>query len=231
MSLMMKRLYLFSWIPLLFMAFMLATTSQPHSAYAQEASTPTPTYDPLAEPFLPENPSEYELGRNWYWHNCMTCHGDLGQGLTDEFRAIWPEEEQNCWAHGCHGGRMDDEGFPIPTVVPPLVEERKLAQFASQQAFYDFLKTTHPPQDPGGLEDEQYQAIVKYVFSMNDRPLENPTPAPTITPSPSPTSTPIPESPPAESTLSRSYNMIYIGLGIVLVAAVLWGIKSKFARP
>lgn len=210
----------------------MTTTTQSHNAYAQEVSTPTPTYDPLAEPFLPENPSEYDLGHNWYWHNCMTCHGDVGQGLTDEFRAIWPKEEQNCWAHGCHGGRMDDEGFPIPTVVPPLVEDGKLSQFDSQQAFYDFLKSTHPPQDPGCLDDEQYQAIVKYVFSMNDRPLENPTPAPTITATPpNPASTPFPESSTVESTASRSYNVFYIGLGILLVAAVLWGIKSKLARP
>ncbi len=224
----MKRLYPFFGIPFLLIAFMSIITVHPHGTYAQEA--PTPTYDPLAEPFLPENPSEYELGRNWYWHNCMTCHGDVGQGLTDEFRAIWPEGHQNCWAHGCHGGHVDDEGFPIPTVVPPLVEEGKLAQFTSQQAFHDFLKSTHPPQDPGCLEDEQYQAIVKYVFSMNARPLEDPTPIPTITISPSPTSTPIPKSSPAESTPSRSNNVIYIGLGIILVVVVLWGLKSKFAQ-
>ncbi|MGD8404937.1 MAG: hypothetical protein PVJ21_14850 [Anaerolineales bacterium] len=228
----MKRLYSFFGIPLLLIALISIAAAQPHGAYAQEAPTPTPTYDPLAEPFLPEDPSEYELGHNWYWHNCMTCHGDVGQGLTDEFRAIWPEEEQNCWAHGCHGGRMDDEGFPIPTVVPPLVEDGKLAQFDSQQAFYDFLKSTHPPQDPGCLEDEQYQAIVKYVFSMNDRPLDNPTPAPTITVSPSnPTSTQIPESSSIESVSSRSYNVLYLGLGILLVAIVLWVLKRKFAQP
>ncbi len=150
--------------------------------HAQDAPSPTPTYDPLAEPYLPENPSEYELGRNWYWHNCMTCHGDMGQGLTDEFRAVWPEDHQNCWEHGCHGGHMDDEGFPIPTIVPALVSNVKLAQFPSEGAFYEFLKSTHPPQDPGCLEDEEYLAIVRYVFNMNDRILDEPTSTPTATP-------------------------------------------------
>lgn len=226
----MKR-YTLLFIPILLAAFVMATATQSYPAHAQEAPTPTPTYDPLAEPFLPEHPNEYELGRNWYWHNCMTCHGDMGQGLTDEFRAIWPEDHQNCWEHGCHGGGVDDEGFPIPTVVPPLVEEGKLAQFDSQQAFYDFLKSTHPPQDPGCLQDEQYQAIVKYVFSLNDRPFENSSLIPTPLTLANSRVTPIPESSPLEPTISRSYDLIYIGVGIVLVAVTLLGLKRKFARP
>jgi hypothetical protein len=132
---------------------------------------PNSTYDPFAEPILPENYSEFELGQNRYWQNCMTCQGELGQGLTDEFRAYWPEDHQNCWGRGCHGGGVDDQGFPIPTYVPPLVTDTKMVRFYSQQDLYTYLKTTHPPQDPGVLEDEEYIAIANYVFIMNDRPL------------------------------------------------------------
>ena len=194
-------------------------------AYAQDVSSPTPTYDPLAEPYLPKNPSEFELGRNWYWHNCMTCHGDLGQGLTDEFRAIWPEDHQNCWEHGCHGGGVDDEGFPIPTIVPPLVNNTKLAQFPSEGAFFEFLKSTHPPQDPGCLNDEEYLAIIRYVFNMNDRALDEPTPTPTATPTP--TFTPPPDVDIVDDTPQRLSMMVYIGLGIILIFAVIWGIKKR----
>ena len=75
----------------------------------QDTASPTPTYDPFAEPPLPQIvPPEYELGRNLYWHWCMTCHGDKGQGLTDEFRGIWPSEHQNCWVRGCHSGKGGD---------------------------------------------------------------------------------------------------------------------------
>jgi mono/diheme cytochrome c family protein len=28
---------------------------------------------------------------------CSTCHGDRGQGLTDEFRATWAPGDQYCW--------------------------------------------------------------------------------------------------------------------------------------
>ena len=222
-----KRCYSLFFTVFLFAILMYFASLQSPTVYAQEASMPTPTYDPLAEPFLPENPSEYELGRNWYWHNCMTCHGDVGQGLTDEFRAIWPEDHQNCWGRGCHGGRRDDEGFPIPTVVPALVDETKLAQFPSQQAFFEYLKITHPPQDPGGLEDEQYQAIIKYVFSLNDRLLEAPTRAPTIPPRF--TNTPVPEAISETGRLSQ-VNMVYLGLGIILVVAAILVFINKHLR-
>ncbi len=168
----------------LFVVHPFQTMAQP------ETASPTPTYDPLVEPRLPSNPTEYELGRNLYWHWCMTCHGDRGQGLTDEFRGIWEPEHQNCWGRGCHAGRPGDEGFPIPTVVPALVDELHLAQFASVQKLADFLKATHPPQSPGVLKSEEYHAIAFFVFTLNDRPLIEP--LPTATPVFSATMTPIP---------------------------------------
>jgi len=125
----------------------------------------------LVEPLLPPNPTELELGQNLYWHWCMTCHGDRGQGLTDEFRGIWEPDHQNCWARGCHTGRQGDLGFPIPTIVSGLVDDSHLAQFAFLQEFADFLKATHPPQSPGILKDEEYHAIA--LFFYNERQNSN----------------------------------------------------------
>lgn len=135
------------------------------------AISPTPTYDPLVEPPLPENPTEFELGHNLYWHWCMPCHGDHGQGLTNEFRAIWEPDHQNCWERGCHGGQGLDEGFPIPTIVPGIMNESHLAHFAAVQELSGFLEKTHPPQSPGILESEEYHAIAIYVFTMSGRSL------------------------------------------------------------
>ncbi|MGE5376432.1 MAG: hypothetical protein ACM3XO_15345 [Bacteroidota bacterium] len=190
-------------------------------AAQQAVVSPTPTYDPLAEPPLPKNPTEYELGRNLYWHWCMTCHGDVGQGLTDEFRGIWEEDHQNCWGRGCHAGHPGDLGFPIPTVVPALVKEDHLSRFESVQALSVFLKATHPPQSPGILKDGEYHAIALFVFSMNGRPLID-FPA-ADTPVPTPVLAMIPE--PVQGSASPS-----VALYGLLILAILVAGAYTFAR-
>jgi mono/diheme cytochrome c family protein len=127
------------------------------------------TADRLAEPPLPENPTQFERGRYLYWLNCMPCHGDRGQGLTAEFRSLYVED-QNCWARGCHAGRMEDQGFPLPRTIPAIISaNRKLPPFATPDKLFEFLRTTHPPQHPGILTDNQYWAISNYLLVRNKR--------------------------------------------------------------
>lgn len=194
---------------------------------AQTDVTPTPTYDPLVEPPLPEHPTELELGKNLYWHWCMPCHGDVGQGLTDEFRGVWEPDHQNCWARGCHTGRKEDLGFPIPTVVPAIVRDDKLAQFPSLQALTDFLQATHPPQRPGILEADEYHAIAAYVFTMNERPLEElqPTATPTLLPTPTSSLIPPKEVEPTPETFPV-YGLI-VGCAILLAGIVFVAVRRS----
>jgi hypothetical protein len=186
------------------------------SAYAAGAATsvhfPTPTYDPLATPALPEHPSEYDLGKYQYYFDCMPCHGDLGQGLTDAFRAVWVEDHQNCWGRGCHGGRVQDEGFPIPTYVPDVISsDDTLNQFGDFGMLEQYLHDTHPPQYPGKLEDRQYQDLAVYLWDANHKPTLTPTPRPsptavdTLTPLPTATHTATPSPLPSPtSTLTAT---------------------------
>jgi hypothetical protein len=126
--------------------------------------SPTPTSDPLAIPVLPENPTEFDLGKYSYYYNCMPCHGDHGQGLTDEWRQTWEEDHQNCWGRGCHGGREKDEGFPIPKVVPAVIlDSDALQKYTQPQELLVYLRTTHPPQDPGRLTEDDYRTLVAYL--------------------------------------------------------------------
>jgi cytochrome c len=191
----------------LFLPFFVLLVVYPfQDTIAQQAVlSPTPTYDPLAEPPLPEHPTEYELGRNLYWHWCMTCHGDVGRG------------------RGCHAGHPGDMGFPIPTVVPALVSASHLVQFASIQGLSDFLKATHPPQSPGILKDEEYHAIALFVFTMNHRPLIDfiPTATASSTLTASPTSMPTKEIP-SERPSFRIAAMIVFVLFLIVVV-FLWG--------
>ena len=140
------------------------------AALAEPVSPASPqTADRLAEPPLPANPTQYEWSRYLYWLNCMPCHGDRGQGLTAEFRSLYVEE-QNCWARGCHAGHVGDQGFPIPRTVPAIISTTdKLPLFATPNKLFEFLRTTHPPQHPGYLPEDQYWAITDYLLVQNHR--------------------------------------------------------------
>ena len=185
----------------------------------QGVASSTPTYDPFVETPLPPNPTEFELGQNLYWHWCMPCHGDKGQGLTDEFRNAWEPDHQNCWARGCHTGRQEDEGFPIPTIVPGLVNDNHLTQFSSLQSLSDFLQTTHPPQSPGVLKSEEYHAIALFVFTLNGRPLVVITS--TVVPVSIPTETLIPYQGSTASPYLVPINIVAILIIFAIIAFVL----------
>lgn len=118
-------------------------------------------------PELPENPTQVDLGANLYFYHCMPCHGDYGQGLTDEFREAWVDDHQNCWARGCHTGRPEDEGFPIPKYVPPVIAAQLLVHFPVAQELYDYLITTHPPQNPGVLSEDEYWSVTAFLWFEN----------------------------------------------------------------
>ena len=137
-------------------------------------ASPTPTVaqtaaERLAQPPLPAHPTQYEFGRYVFWLNCAACHGDRGQGLTDEYRTLYVEDA-NCWARGCHAGHPGDQGFPIPHYVPAIISDTgKLPPFNTPESLHAFLLATHPPQYPGHLPDDQYWAVTNYLLVQNHR--------------------------------------------------------------
>jgi hypothetical protein len=197
-------------------------------------TVPTPTYDPLATPVLPEDPSQAELGGYLYYFHCMPCHGDLGQGLTDEFRAVWEEDHQNCWARGCHTGRPQDEGFPIPTIVPPVISESDaLEKFAGFESLKQYLHDTHPPQYPGKLGGDEYQALTAYLWEQNNKPALTATPrnTPPIQNRSSPEATnailPEAEEPQITSPGNPYSAVLMVGGGMILLLVILFLVQRK----
>lgn len=128
---------------------------------------PTATQDRLAEPTLPANPSQADYGAQAYWLYCSPCHGDRAQGLTDEFRQLYPEEDRNCWNSHCHGNVTYENGFKIPTVVPQLVGSGSLAKFPSAANLYGYIHAAMPLQKPNSLTDEEYYQIVSFLLRQN----------------------------------------------------------------
>lgn len=129
--------------------------------------TPVPTQDRLAEPTLPASPSQADYGAQAYWLYCSPCHGDQAQGLTDEFRQQYPEEDRNCWNSHCHGDVTYENGFKIPTVVPALAGPASLNKFATAANLYGFIRAAMPLQNPGSLTDEEYYQIVAFLLRKN----------------------------------------------------------------
>lgn len=137
------------------------------------SSTPEPAPDRLAEPTLPPNPGQADLGAQSYWLNCMPCHGDRGQGLTDEFRNLYPEEDRNCWASGCHGGRPYEDGFTLPTSVPRIIGPPALDHFGTAANLHTFISSAMPYQARGNLDEDTYWQITAFLLRENGENLPN----------------------------------------------------------
>ena len=130
-------------------------------------TTPMPTLDRLAEPTLPVEPSPADFGAQVYWLNCLPCHGDKGQGLTDEFRETYPPEDNNCWARGCHGRNPYENGFTLPATVPPLIGTGALTKFATVANLHGFIQAAMPFEDPGVLTGDESWQVTAFLLREN----------------------------------------------------------------
>ncbi|MCA9960612.1 MAG: hypothetical protein KC443_16350 [Anaerolineales bacterium] len=158
---MMKRPFLF---PLLLVLCALALSWS--LAVAQEPK-PTPTVDRLAPPPTVPSPTQADDGAYLYWLNCQPCHGDVGQGLTDEWREQYPMEDQYCWNSGCHGKRPYEDGFTLPDTVPAIIGANSLSRFETAGQLYAYIRTRMPYEYPGALPDTEYLAIAAFLLREN----------------------------------------------------------------
>lgn len=219
---------------MLLMASVLAAQDGAETAVSTPNIAATPTIDRLGPPPTVENPSQADEGAYLYWLNCQPCHGDRGQGLTDEWRAQYPPEDQNCWARGCHGERPYEGGFTVPTAVPAVIGENSLSKFATFGDLYAYLRVAMPYNLPGTLSEQEYLAIVaflaqahnvwdgttldvKNIEQMRLQPHDLPTPPPTIVSTPTPAST---------STSQPATSPIIWGItAAFLIIAGFWAVK------
>jgi cytochrome c5 len=127
------------------------------------AATPTPV-DRLAAPPMPPRPSQADYGAQVYYGVCMACHGDRGQGLTDEWRAVWGEDA-NCWQSRCHGPDHPPEGFVIPeTCCTAVLGAGTLTRFNTAKELFDYLTDTMPWWNPGSLTREQFWQLTAFLM-------------------------------------------------------------------
>jgi hypothetical protein len=142
-----------------------AATPTPAPATLAPGATPTP--DRLAPPPTVAAPNQADEGAQLFWLHCQPCHGDQGQGLTDEWRAQYPPEDQNCWESGCHGERPYDPAFRLPTAVPAIVGDDALQKFDTLDGVYRYVSVAMPYFFPGDLTQEEYLAITAHLARQN----------------------------------------------------------------
>lgn len=121
----------------------------------------------LAEPTLPVSPSQADYGAQDYWLYCLPCHGDRGQGLTDEFRQTYPPDETNCWESGCHGKRPYDNGFKLPTTIPAVIGKGTLQKFSNAAVLRSYIFAAMPYWDPGSLKEDEAWQITAFLLRAN----------------------------------------------------------------
>lgn len=143
-----------------------ATSSRPQ-VDATPIASPLGTVDRLAEPTLPAAPSQADHGAQVYWLSCLPCHGDRGQGLTDEFRDTYPKEDRFCWNSGCHGARPYDNGFKLPMTIPAVVGAGTLQKFADASVLEGYIKGAMPFWKPGSLTDDQTWQVTAFILRAN----------------------------------------------------------------
>ena len=158
-------------VVLLGMGIWLGVLVRPLDGLHAQAERPTmPNMDPtsrLAPPPMSDPPTHLEWGRYNYYLSCMVCHGDRGQGLTDEWRTAGNADGENCWQARCHASSHPPEGFDLPRYVPPVLGEYALLRFQTVGDLQTYLQTTMPWYAPGLLDDETYWQLAAYLAQAN----------------------------------------------------------------
>ena len=144
----------------------------PASSFGQiQQATPVNTLSPferLAEPTLPAQPLQADVGAQDYWLYCLPCHGDRGQGLTDEFRQTYPPEETDCWESGCHGKRPYENGFTLPATIPPVIGSGTLGKFQNAALLRSYIFAAMPYWKPTSLTEEETWQVTAFLLRENN---------------------------------------------------------------
>jgi mono/diheme cytochrome c family protein len=115
---------------------------------------------------LPPSATQVDYGQEIYRLVCSACHGDVGQGLTPEWRSTWAPEDQNCWQSKCHGENHPPEGFTFP-VAPAINNLTQRTNFPTALQLQAYIRAAMPWYRPGALTDERAWQVTAYVLKLN----------------------------------------------------------------
>ncbi len=176
----MRRTLFFIATGILTLVFLASNFTGTSTALQQSTATPTisitPTFDSarLAQPPTVYPPAQADTGAQTYWGMCMSCHGDQGQGLTEDWTNSFPLEEKNCWDSGCHAEDAPDNSFVLPqTGIPALAGAGTLARFPNTFELHRYIHENMPFARAGSLTSSEAWSLTAYILRMNDREIQN----------------------------------------------------------
>jgi cytochrome c5 len=143
----------------------IASTATVESRMPPPATTPKASW--LILPTMPESASPADVGAEIYRLVCRDCHGDKGQGLTDEWRATWNPDDQNCWQSKCHASNHPVNGFELPRYVPAIIGPSTLLRFQDVADLQAYIKVNMPWHAPGSLTDQEYWQLTAFLVREN----------------------------------------------------------------
>lgn len=222
----------------------------------------TPTSAPIGMPptedswiivDLPEDATQLEYGAEVYRLVCKACHGDKGQGLTDDWRAQWAPEDQNCWQSKCHALNHPPDGFSMPQYVPAVLGQ-PIKGFGTALNLYTYTLRYMPWHDRGSMTEKETWSVTAYMLEINgidpgtelnaeaaakiDLSVIDPNLGPTpVLPSPESQSLPAPENtlvpaapPIAHESQTTGPNGLLLVVGLVLTIVILLTVVLVWRR-
>jgi LPXTG-motif cell wall-anchored protein len=165
------------FLPILFILVVTTTLGitswiSPGTLVALQQGTPTspavnmtPTEHSWIIVDLPANATQLEYGTEVYRLVCKACHGDKGQGLTDDWRAQWNPKDQNCWQSKCHALNHPSDGFYMPQV--PAVLGKPIKGFGTALNLYSYVHKYMPWHDPGSMTEKDSWSVTAYLLKIN----------------------------------------------------------------
>ena len=132
----------------------------------------TPTFDVarLSQPPTVYPPAQADNGAQIYWGMCKDCHGDRGQGMTEEWINSFDPHYRDCWQSGCHGSDYPKNSFEIPkTGAPALAGPGKLNRFSSAYELYSHIQKNMPLFPAGSLTSDEAWSLTAFVMRLNDK--------------------------------------------------------------
>ncbi len=136
-----------------------------------ESTPDAPAMSPTPESWiivdLPPDAPQLAYGAEVYRLVCSACHAYDGTGLTDEWRATWDPDSQNCWQAKCHGEIRPPDGFYLP-YSPPIVGAIIPALFETAYDLFEYNYYEMPWHNPKSLTEEEAWAVTAYVLVLNE---------------------------------------------------------------